>query len=119
MKDTLMIVRGENDSLKKQDIQELYRFLKHIRGNYRNAVYTKCSCGCGYMLTTDSDAKPMLFPVQKFFELTGEYPQQDEMCGILGGQAFENMYQGLLLWNTDGTKCSVCSMYEAMKVEVL
>lgn len=119
MKNRLMIVRGENEAPTKQDIQELYRFLKHIGGNYRNAVYTQCICGCGYMLTNDRDAKPILFPVQNFFELTGEYPQKDEMCGALSGQSFENMYQGWLLWNTDGTKCPVCSMYEAMKAEVL
>ena len=114
----IMIVRGDNDASTKQDILELYHFLKYANGNYRNAIFISCTCGCEYMLMGDHDAKPTLFPIQRFFELTGEYPQQDEMCGALSGQSFENMYRRWLLWNTDGTKCPVCSMYEAKKVEV-
>lgn len=119
MKNRIMIVRGENNVPSTQDIQELYRFLKHIGGNYRNAIYTCCSCGCEYMLTADRDAKPILFPIQNFHMLTGEYPQQDEMCEVLSRQAFQNMYRGWLLWNADETECPVCSVYYKMKAEVL
>jgi hypothetical protein len=71
------------------------------------------------MMIADADARPVLFPVRKFYELTGEYPQKDEMCGTISRQAFENMYRGWLLWNTDKTACPVCSMYENIKTEVL
>ena len=119
MKNRIMIVRGENDPITKQEVQELYRFLVLVGGNYRNAVYIECSCRHAVMLTTDQDAKPMLLPLQTFYELTGEYPQKDEMCGTLTQLAFENLFRGWLLWNTDGAKCPVCSMYAKMKAEVL
>lgn len=113
----IMIVRGQNTTQTTNDIRELYRFLKLVAGNYRNAIYVECCCG--FLVIADQNAKPVLFPVRKFYELTGEYPQKDEMCGVLSRQAFENMYRGWLLWNTDGTECPVRSMYEKMKTEVL
>ena len=116
-KNRIMIVRGQINPQDRDDVRELYRFLKLTAGNYRNAIYVKC--GIDYLMTADRDANPVLFPAQKFYELTGEYPQKDEMCGVISRQAFENMYRGWLLWNTDGTECPVHSMYEKMKTEVL
>ena len=113
----IMIVREQNNPQVTNEVRELYRFLKLVAGNYRNAIYVEC--GCGFLMIANQDAKPVLFPVRKFYELTGEYPQKDEMCGVISRQAFENMYRGWLLWNTDGTECSVHSMYEKMKTEVL
>lgn len=112
-----MIVRGQNDSQEKNDMRDLYRFMKLTAGNYRKAIYVEC--GSDYLLTADQEAKPLLFPVRKFYELTGEYPQKDEMSGTMSRQAFENMYQGWLLWNTDKTECPVCTMYKRIKTEVL
>lgn len=117
MKNTIMIVREQNNPQATNDAQELYRFLKLTAGNYRNAVYIEC--GCGFLMIADQDAKPVLFPVRKFYELTGEYPQKDETCGVISRQVFENLYRGWLLWNTDSTECPVRSMYEKMKTEVL
>jgi len=113
----IMIVREQNNPQVTNEVRELYRFLKLVAGNYRNAIYVEC--GCGFLMIADQDAKPVLFPVRKFYELTGEYPQKDEMCGVISRQVFENMYRGWLLWNTDGTECPVRSMYEKMKTEVL
>ncbi len=107
----IMIVKGQNGS------RDLYRFLKLTEGNYRNALYVEF--GCGFLMVADQDAKPVLFPVRKFYELTGEYPQKDEMCGVMSRQAFENMYRGWLLWNADKNECPVRTMYERMKTEVL
>lgn len=117
MKNRLMIVRGQNSPQVTNEVQELYRFLKLVAGNYRNAIYVEC--GCDFLMIADQDAKPVLLSVRKFYELTGEYPQKDEMCGVISRQAFENMYRGWLLWNTDSTECPVRSMYEKMKTEVL
>lgn len=116
-KNRIMIVRGQSNPQTINAIRELYRFLKLSAGNYRNAIYVEC--GNGFMLTADHEAKPVLFPVRKFHELTGEYPQKDEMSGTMSRQAFENMYRGWLLWNTDKTECPVSAMYERMKTEVL
>lgn len=117
MKNTIMIVRGQSNPQTKKDVQELYVFLKLTDGNYRNAIYIES--GKGFLMVSDQEAKPVLFPVQKFYELTGEYPQKDEMCGAMSREAFESMYRSWLLWNTDKTDCPVCSMYQRMKAEVL
>jgi len=117
MKNTIMIVRGQTISPSKDDVMELYRFLKLCAGNYRNAIYVECCCA--FLMIADQDVKPVLFPVRKFFELTGEYPQKDEMSGTMSRQTFENMYRGWLLWNTDKNECPVSAMYERMKTEVL
>lgn len=117
MKNTIMIVRGQNNPQAMGDVRELYRFLKLAAGNYRNAIYVECDCG--FLMIADQDTKPVLFPVRKFYELTGEYPQKDEMSGVMSRHAFENMYRGWMLWNTDKTECPVRAMYEKMKTEVL
>ena len=117
MKNRIMIVRGQNDSQAKNEFRELYRFLKLTAGNYRNAIYIEC--GNGYLLTADQEAKPVLFPVRKFYELTGEYPQKDEMSVVISRQSFENIYRGWLLWNADGAECPINSMYKKMKMEEL
>lgn len=116
-KNRIMIVRGQSNPQTINAIRELYRFLKLTAGNYRNAIYVEC--GIGFMLSADQEAKPVLFPVRKFYELTGEYPQKDEMSGTMSRQVFENMYREWLLWNTDKTECPVSAMYERMKTEVL
>ncbi len=114
MKNTIMIVRPkeENKVYTKNDIQELYRFLVLVGGNYRNALYTECR-HCGYMITADIELRPILFPVQKFYDLTGEYPQRDEMAEQIGKAAFESVYRRWLMWNTDSNdECGICCMYE-------
>ena len=116
-KNTIMIVRGQNNSQVRNEVRELYQFLTLTAGNYRNSIYVEC--GNGYLLTADQEAKPILFPARKFYELTGEYPQKDEMSGMMSRQAFENLYRGWLLWNTDKNECPVRAMYEKMKTEVL
>lgn len=117
MKNRIMMVRVQNNSQAMDDVRELYRFLKLCAGNYRNAIHVECDCA--FLMIGDQDAKPILFPIHKFHELTGEYPQKDEMCGVMSRQAFESLYRGWLLWNSDGTECPVCSMYKKMKTEVL
>ena len=116
MKNCLMIMRGEKTLHLEQEIRELYRFLTLAEGNYRNTLNVECADGHGYMLTTDRDAKPVLYPIQKFYDLTGEYPSNDEMIGTLSRQAFESLYRKWLVWNTDGKrKCGICEMYRRQK----
>ena len=67
------------------------------------------------MLTAEEDGKPVLFPIELFYELTGEYPQKDEMNFELGLSTFECLYRSWITWHTDGGDCSICS---AVKSEV-
>ena len=110
MKNTIMIVRGESSTPQEFDLHTLYRFLKLTAGNYRNSAYVRCTDGIEYMLVTDEDAKPLLFPINLFYELTGEYPQRDEMSYELTQDAFETLYRSWILWNTDKEECPICSL---------
>ena len=110
MKNTIMIVRGESSTPQEFDLHTLYRFLKLTAGNYRNSAYVRCKDGIEYMLVTDEDAKPLLFPINLFYELTGEYPQRDEMSYELTQDAFETLYRSWILWNTDKEECPICSL---------
>lgn len=115
MKNTIMIVRGENSTPAEHEIHSLYKFLKLTAGNYRNSLYVRCRCGVEYMLTADENGKLVLFPIELFYGLTGEYPQKDEMNSKLGPGAFERLYRSWITWNTDGGECPICS---AVKSEV-
>ena len=110
MKNTIMIVRGESSTPQEFDLHTFYRFLKLTAGNYRNSAYVRCKDGIEYMLVTDEDAKPLLFPINLFYELTGEYPQRDEMSYELTQDAFETLYRSWILWNTDKEECPICSL---------
>ena len=110
MKNTIMIVRGESSTPHEFDLHTLYRFLKLTAGNYRNSVYVRCKDGIEFMLVTDEEAKPLLFPVNLFYELTGEYPQREEMNYELTQDAFKTLYRSWILWNTDKEECPICSL---------
>ena len=116
MKNRIMIVEGEISPQIKKELRALYKFLKLTSGNYRNAIYVKCDDGKEYMLVADADTRPMLFPFDLFYTLTGEYPPKDEMCGNLSTCAFKNIYREWLLWNSEKGDCPVCSMYKKSEV---
>ena len=111
-----MIVSPKDETsrdFKKQDIQELYSFMTLVQGNHRNCIYIKCQHGIEYMMVADRDARPILFPIQKFYEMTDVLPQTDESIGSMSYHAFEAMYARWLDWNTESKdECGVCSMYQ-------
>ena len=115
MKDSIMILSPKKENIhdfKKHEIQELYYFLKLIDGNYRNSLYIKCPHGYEYMLTADYNARPVLFPVEKFYELTGELPQKDELISSMSNDTFYFLYRQWLIWNTESNDaCGICGMY--------
>ena len=64
-------------------------------------------------MVADRDARPILFPIKKFYEMTGVLPQTDEFIGSMSYHAFEALYAGWLNWNTASKdECGVCSMYQ-------
>ena len=116
MKNRIMIVEGEISHQIKKEFRALYKFLKLTSGNYRNAVYVSCDDGKEYMLVSDADASPVLFPSDLFYTLTGEYPQKDEMCGNLSARAIQSIYREWILWNSEEGDCPVCSLYKKSEV---
>ncbi|CZT55851.1 hypothetical protein [Solibaculum mannosilyticum] len=105
--------------LTKQEVTKLCRFLQCAGGNWRNAVYIECrSCphslpACaGYLLTADSEGKPVLYPARLLREITGEEIIKDECSGILTREAFYSLYAMRLIWDTDSDKqCGLRQMF--------
>lgn len=89
----------------------LYRFLNACAGDWRNAIFVKCSVCLfsehicpGYLLTAGADGRPLLYSVEKFCRLTGETVSKDECVGEISGHAFEQLYRRWLLWETTSSK---------------
>lgn len=119
MKSSIIIVRPNEDDhmgYKKQEVKELYHFLSLVRGNWRNSVFIECSCGFGYLLTTDENAFPCLFPIKKFYRMTGEFPSKDECICVMDARIFSTIFSKWLLWNTHSiNECGICKMYRSMR----
>ena len=70
--------------------KQLYLFLVACSGNWRNSIYIKCQGekdAPGYLLAADRDGQPVILPVQRFYELTGEQIDPAECCGQLTERA--------------------------------
>lgn len=97
-----------------------YLFLSLTRGNWRNAIYIECKNKCnqdckGYLMISDTEGVPVLFPVSVFEEKIKETIDKSECSAILSKQAFESMYNRWLLWNVaDKKKCSIPQLIENM-----
>ena len=81
--------------------KQLYLFLTACSGNWRNSIYIKCQSDKddpGYLLAADRDGQPVILPVQRFYELTGEQIDPAECCGQLTEAGFESLYAQYLLW---------------------
>lgn len=98
----------------------LYRFLNACGGDWRNAVFVHCPV-CpfsaqlcpGYLLTADADGRPLLYPIEKFYRLTGESVSKGECIGEMTGCTFEQLYRRWLLWNT--TSSRTCGILELIQ----
>ena len=93
----------------------LYRFLNSVRGSWRNAVYVECRrCPYGqhdcsdFLLTTNADGVPLIYPVREFQQKTGEQIDRAECTTIISQAAFWNLFYKWLLWNVkDPSTCSI------------
>lgn len=99
----------------QQNKSVLYFFLSLTRGSWRNAFYLECpvcpygkdSCG-GYLLTTDTEGAPVIFPVTYFEKITGEKVDKNECAAVITKEAFESLFNRWLLWNVSNSKsCGV------------
>ena len=103
----------------KQEATKLCCFLQCAGGSWRNTIYIDCA-GCthnspscfGYLLTADSEGKPILYPIRALEELTGEQILKDECAGILSRKAFCSLYARRLIWDTDSDRqCGIRQMF--------
>lgn len=77
--------------------KQLYQFLSACGGNWRNCI-TISAGGHSYLLTADRDAKPIVMPVERFQQLTGEQIDLTECFGQLSETAFRALYSQYFLW---------------------
>ena len=81
--------------------KQLYLFLAACSGSWRNSVHVSCQGdmdSSGYLLAADRDGQPVILPVHRFCELTGERIDPTECCGQLTEAGFEALYAQYLLW---------------------
>lgn len=105
----------------KYDTQELFRFLSCVNGNWHNAIHISCCrCPCpdlkcrGYLFTADDAGCPILYPVDKFFSITGETIEAEDCIGTLSFDAFFALFFRWYVWHTgQADSCYIKQMYEA------
>lgn len=87
----------------------LVHFFESTEGNYRNALYIRCSkCvyrrenSCGdFLFVPGYDCRPILLPLADAQNLMGHPIDKTECVGILSSHAFLQLYHRWLMLNTD------------------
>lgn len=93
-----------------------YLFLSLTRGNWRNALYIECKNKCkpdckGYLMVSDTEGVPFLYPISVFEEKTKQLIDVNECSGVLRKQDFEAVYNRWLIWNVaDKNNCSILQL---------
>ena len=99
--------------------ETLVRFLESAEGNYRNALYIRCSAcryhreeHCGdFLFIPGHDCVPILFPLADAMDVIGHI--DPSVCaGILSSTAFLHLYHQwlILLTNTD----EICPFHQIL-----
>lgn len=97
-----------------------YLFLSLTRGNWRNSLYIECKNTCckeckGFLMISDTEGVPMLYPVSVFENKTGEVIDKNECVSVISIEAFNAVYDRWLIWNiTDKKACSIPQLIEKM-----
>ncbi len=101
----------------------LYSVLVSVCGNWRNAIYLQCSrcdrkCG-GFLLSTNSDGSPVLFPVSDFEKITGEKIDPNECACVMTRETFEKLFHRWLIWHTAALEsCCITEILNNQNEEV-
>lgn len=91
--------------------ETLVRFLESAEGNYRNALYIRCSAcryhreeHCGdFLFIPGHDCVPILFPLADAMDVIGHIDPSD-CAGILSSTAFLHLYHQWLILLTNMMK---------------
>lgn len=113
----------------KDNLHNMYRFLKATRGNWHNAIYIKCSSlicphgnltPCeGFLMAIDADGSPIFISAEALRKLSGESVEPEECRITLNKHTFEAIYALYVEWHTAspescslmqlcGTQCNSC-----------
>lgn len=101
-----------------------YLFLSLARGSWRNAIFIECKNKCskecaGWLMTTDTEGVPMLYPVSLLEEKADVVVDKTECAAVISRETFETVYDRWLLWNvSDKSECSICQV-AANRVDII
>ena len=89
---------------------QFYSFLQAVRGNWRNALFIRCSgslcpmirqASCeGFLMAADASCQPIFLSVQTVRKLSGEAVDPEECSAILECRSFRTAYTKFLEWHT-------------------
>lgn len=101
---------------------ELYSFMKAVRGNWHNAIYLSCrqsTCtqheNCkDFLMTADADGHPILIPGDVMRSLSGEDIEPGDCLDTMEKRKFETLYSLYIEWHTvSPTDCPLLQLYQA------
>ena len=89
---------------------QFYSFLQAVRGNWRNALFIRCSgslcpmirqASCeGFLMAADAGCQPIFLSVQTVRKLSGEAVDPEECSAILECRSFRTAYTKFLEWHS-------------------
>ena len=105
----LQITNNGGESMNQKPCQ-FYSFLQAVRGNWRNALFIRCSgslcpmirqASCeGFLMAADASCQPIFLSVQTVRKLSGEAVDPEECSAILECRSFRTAYTKFLEWHT-------------------
>ena len=105
----LQITTNGGESMNQKPCQ-FYSFLQAVRGNWRNALFIRCSgslcpmirqASCeGFLMAADAGCQPIFLSVQTVRKLSGEAVDPEECSAILECRSFRTAYTKFLEWHT-------------------
>lgn len=109
------------DVKENQKSNELYPFMKAVRGNWHNALYLSCrqsTCtqheNCqDFLMAVDAEGHPILMPVDTMRSLSGEDIELGDCLGTMEKRKFETLYSLYIEWHTvSQTDCPLRQLFE-------
>lgn len=103
--------------------ETLVRFFEAVEGNYRNALYIRCSTckhrrenSCGdFLFVPGHDCQPILLPLADANLFMGRTVDSSDCVGILTSHAFLQLYhQWLMLYTDSDETCPFHQMLHKM-----
>lgn len=101
---------------------ELYPFMKAVRGNWHNALYLSCkqtictqykSCP-DFLMAVDADGHPLLLSVETLRSMTGEDIEPGDCLGAIDKQKFGTLFSLYIEWHTvSQADCPLLQILEA------
>ena len=105
---------------------QFYSFLQAVRGNWRNALFIRCSgslcpmirqASCeGFLMAADAGCQPIFLSVQTVRKLSGEAVDPEECSAILECRSFRTALAGF--WNGIPLRTMYVHFYSWLQIRI-